>query len=186
MRIRFFNLFFVFAILSIVISSCSTPTGQALRDLEKELLSKYISKYHPNVTPKSSGLYFIETKAAAAGADTIKSGDLVQVYYRGYLIEDDATNGIQDGYEFDSSGEFEPFSFTVGTGAVITGWDEAMTYMKDGSEAKLVIPSKLGYSSQQQSSIPQYSTLVFYIKIYRVYRSTDVWPTIEIHPKSSK
>jgi len=57
--------------------------------------------------------------------------------------------------------------------------------MKDGSEAKLVIPSRLAYSSQQQSTIPQYSTLVFYIKIYKVYRSTDEWPTIELHPKGS-
>ena len=64
-------------------------------------------------------------------------------------IEDDPTAGVRDGYEFDSSGEFEPFSFTVGAGSVISGWDEAMTYMKDGSEAKLIIPSRLAYSSQQ-------------------------------------
>ena len=59
-----------------------------------------------------------------------------------------------------------------------------MTYMKDGSEAKLVIPSRLAYSSTAQTTIPSYSPLVFYIKIYKVYRSTDVWPTIEIRPKN--
>ena len=186
MRIRLFNLFMVVAALALVISSCKTPTGQAQRDLEQELLSKYIGKYHPTVKPKSSGLYFIETKAGStAVGDTIKKGDLVEVFYRGYLIENNDTTGIKDGYEFDSSGEFEPFSFTVGAGAVIAGWDEAMTYMKDGSEAKLVIPSKLAYSSQAQNAIPAYSPLVFYIRIYKVYRSTDVWPTIEIRPKSS-
>ena len=186
MRIRLFNLFLVVASLAIVISSCSKPTGQAARDLEKELLTKYIAKYHPTVTPKSSGLYFIETKAGStAVADTIKKGDLVKVFYRGYLIEDDPTAGIRDGILFDTYPDgYEPFSFTAGTGAVIVGWDEAMTYMKDGSEAKLVIPSKLAYSSQQQPTIPQYSTLVFYIKIYKVYRSTDAWPTIEIRPKN--
>jgi FKBP-type peptidyl-prolyl cis-trans isomerase FkpA len=185
MRIRLFNLFLVVAALALVNSSCKTPTGQAQRDLEQELLSKYIGKNHSAVTPKSSGLYFIETKAPAAGADSIKKGDLVKVFYRGYLIADDPTTGIGDGYEFDSSGEFEPFSFTVGAGAVIAGWDEAMIYMKDGSEAKLVIPSKLAYSSQAQSAIPAYSPLVFYIKIVKVYRPTDVWPTIEIRHKSS-
>ena len=93
--------------------------------------------------------------------------------------------GIRDGYKFDYLLDgFEPFSFTVGAGGVIAGWDEAMTYMKDGSEAKLVIPSKLAYSSQAQNGIPSYSPLVFYIKIYKVYRSTDEWPTIEIKPKS--
>lgn len=185
MRIRLFNLFMVVAALALVISSCKTPTGQAQRDLEQELLSKYIAKYHPTVKPKSSGLYFIETKVGStAVADTIKKGDLVMVFYRGYLIENNDTTGIQDGFEFDMR-DYEPFSFTVGAGTVIAGWDEAMTYMKDGSEAKLIIPSKLAYSSQAQTGIPAYSPLVFYIRIYKVYRSTDVWPTIEIRPKSS-
>lgn len=184
MRIRLLNLLLVFAALSIFVTSCKTPTGQAQRDLEKELLTKYIAKYHSTVTPKPSGLYFVETKAGAPNDSLIKAGDLVKVYYRGYLIEDDVTAGIRDGYEFDASGEFEPFSFTVGTGAVISGWDEAMIYMKDGSEAKLVIPSKLAYSSQAQSSIPAYSPLVFYIKIVKVYRAKDEWPTIEILPKT--
>ena len=186
MRIRLFNLFLVLGIIAVVVSSCKKPTGQAQRDLEQEYLSKYIAKYHPTVTPKASGLYFIETKAGSTAAkDTIKKGDLVKVFYRGYLIQNNDTTGIGDGYEFDRSGEFEPFSFTVGAGSVITGWDEAMLYMKDGSEAKLVIPSKLAYSSQQQSTIPAYSPLVFYIKMVKVYRTTDVWPTIQILPKNS-
>ena len=185
MRIRLFNLFLVFAFIAVVISSCKKPTGQAQRDLEQEYLSKYIAKYHSTVTPKASGLYFIETKAGStAPGDTIKAGDLVKVFYRGYLIQDNDTTGIGDGYEFDHSGEFEPFSFTVGSSAVIAGWDEAMLYMKDGSEAKLVIPSKLAYSSTAQSTIPAYSPLVFYIKIVKVYRTRDTWPTIEIRPKS--
>jgi FKBP-type peptidyl-prolyl cis-trans isomerase len=178
-------MFLFVATLAIVISSCKKPTGQAQRDLEKEYLTKYIAKYHPTVKPKSSGLYFIETKAGSTAAeDTIKAGDIVKVYYKGYLIEDDATKGIQDGYMFDASGEYEPFSFTVGAGTVIAGWDEAMLYMKDGSEAKLVIPSKLAYANTGQSSIPAYSPLVFYVKIVKVYRSKDTWPVIEILPKT--
>jgi FKBP-type peptidyl-prolyl cis-trans isomerase len=186
MRIRLLNLFLVVTALVTVVASCKTPTGQAQRDLEQEYLSKYIAKYHPTVTPKSSGLYFIETKAGAATDSLIKAGDLVKVFYRGYLIEDNDTTGIQDGYEFDASGEYEPFSFTVGAATVITGWDEAMTYMKEGSEAKLIIPSKLAYSGTAQTYIPAYSPLVFYVKVVKVYHTTDVWPTIEIKPKSLK
>jgi len=175
-------MFLFVAMLAVVISSCKTPTGQAQRDLEQEYLTKYIAKYHPTVSSKKSGLYFIETKAGAATDSLIKAGDLVKVFYSGHLIEDDATKGIQDGYLFDKMPVgYEPFSFTVGAGAVIAGWDEAMTYMKVGSEVKLVIPSKLAYSSQAQSAIPAYSPLVFYIKVYKVYRSTDEWPTIEIN-----
>ena len=185
MRISFFKLFIVISLLSVAAISCKTPAGQAARDLEKEYLTKYIARYHPTAVPKSSGLYFIETKAPAADADSIKAGDMVKVFYKGYLIEDDAVDGIKDGYEFDTSGDFEPFSFTVGASAVIAGWDEAMLYMKVGSEAKLIIPSALAYSSQAQSTIPAYSPLVFYVKVYKVYRTTDVWPTIEIRPKAS-
>ena len=183
MRIRLFSFLLVAAALAIGISSCKKTTLQIEQGLESELLSKYIAKYHSTVTPKSSGLYFIETKAPAAGADSIKAGDMVKVYYRGYLIEKNDTVGIRDGYEFDATGLFEPFTFTVGAGKVIAGWDEAMLYMKDGSEAKLVIPSRLAYSGQAQTYIPAYSPLVFYITIVKVYRSTDVWPVIEIRPK---
>ena len=174
------------AMLAIAISSCKVPTGQAQRDLEQEYLSKYVAKYLPTVTPKSSGLYFLETKAGSTNPkDTIKAGDVVEVYYRGYLIEDNATNGIQDGYKFDEVAVgYEPFSFTVGAGAVITGWDEAIKYMKDGSEAKLVIPSKLAYSGTAQTYIPAYSPLVFYITVYKVHRTRDDWPVIEILPKT--
>lgn len=184
MRIRLFNLFLIVAILAIVISSCKKPTGQAQRDLEQELLTKYIAKYHPTVTPKSSGLYFVETKAAPVGADTVKIGDEVKVFYRGYLIEDDATNGIQDGFKFDEMPVgYEPFTFTVGAGSVIAGWDEALTYMYAGSEAKIVVPSKLAYSSSAQTTIPAYSPLVFYITVYKISRPAT-WPVIQILPKT--
>lgn len=186
MRIRFLNLFIVAFLFSVVAFSCKTPAGQAARDLEAEYLSKYIARYHPTVVPKSSGLYFVETKAAAAADTFIIAGDIVQVFYKGYLIEDAPSNGIQDGYEFDKT-NLEPFTFTVGAGSVIKGWDEALKYMKSGSEAKLVVPSILAYSSQSQTYIPAYSPLVFYISVYKVYHSgyEDKWKTIGKLPNGS-
>jgi len=185
MRIRLFSLLLFVAVLAAVITSCKKDTAQSQSDLEQELLTKYIAKYHPTVTPKSSGLYYIETKAAATGAALISNGDVVNVFYSGYLIEDDATKGIQDGYEFDHSGDITPYSFTVGAGTVIEGWDEAMTYMKDGSEAKLVIPSKLAYSGQQVSVIPPYSTLVFYVRVFKVPQTSVILPNSILRSKSS-
>jgi len=188
MRIRLFNLFLVIAAMAIVISSCTTPTGQAQRDLEQEYLTKYLAKYHPGVSPKRSGLYFIDsTTVDTTGVPFIKAGDLVKVFYSGYLIEDDATNGIQRGLLFDTRQDgYEPLTFTVGAGEVIAGWDEALTYMKEGGEAKLIIPSKLAYSSQQQTDIPAYSPLIFYIRVYKVYAAGSDFPTIQLRPKSSK
>ena len=82
------------------------------------MLKKYIAKYHYDVDPKPSGLYYIEEVAGDAAKDSIVAGDIVKVFYKGYLIEENDTVGIQDGYQFDSSGTYEPFTFTVGAGQV--------------------------------------------------------------------
>lgn len=181
MRIRIFNLFLILALTAGGFYSCKKTTSQMQRDQEADYLSRYVKKYHPDAKPTPSGLYYIETKA---GVDTftIKTGDLVKISYKGYLIQDTISLGIKDGLLFDAWGDYEPFSFTVGGGTVITGWDEAIRLMKNGGEAKWIIPSRLGYSSQAQTRIPAYSTLVFYVSIYKVYRSTDVFPIIEKKP----
>lgn len=147
---------------------------------EKVKLAKYINKYHPGLSSTSSGLYHIETKKGTG--DSIKAGNYVKVYYSGYLIEDNDSLGIKDGYKFDSSGDYEPFGFTVGTSSVIQGWDEAIAYLRQGGEAKWIIPSKLAYAGQNQGSIPAYSSLVFYVRVYKVYRSTDTLKTIQKLP----
>lgn len=165
----------------VVFGACKKTTLQSQIEDEKVLRAKYINKFHPGVTPTSSGLYLIQTKAGTG--DSIVSGNYVKVFYRGYLIEDNDTLGVKDGYEFDASGEYEPFGFSVGAGSVISGWDEAIKHMKAGGEAKWIIPSEIGYSGQTQGTIPAYSTLVFYVKVYKVYRSSDTFKTIQKQPK---
>ncbi len=174
---------YLFIIASIILgfASCKKTTLQIAIADEKVLLDKYINKYHKGITPTSSGLYYIETKKGTG--DSIVTGNYVKVFFRGYLIEDNDTVGVRDGYEFDSSGEYEPFAFTVGGGSVISGWEEAITHMKSGGEAKWICPSRIGYSGSAQGSIPAYSTLVFYVKVYKVYRSTDTLKVIQKLPK---
>ena len=149
----------------IVLYSCTktVTTNVPTEAQEIVILNKYIAKYYPTVVPKTSGLYFIETKAAPDSASTINSGDVVNVFYSGYLIEDNPTAGVRDGYQFDKSGS-APLTFTVGSGRVIQGLDEGVTYMKSGSEAKLIIPSILAYYYMSGYGMPAYSTLVFYLK----------------------
>ena len=175
-------LFFVLIVLLVWgFASCTKTTSQEQRDNEKLLLSKYIKKFHNGVSPLTSGNYIIHTKKGTG--DSILAGNYVKVFYRGYLIEDNDTVGIKDGYEFDASGEYEPYGFTVGAGAVISGWDEAITYMRQGGEAKWIIPSQNGYAGAIQGTIPAYSTLVFYVKVFKVYKSTDTFKTIQKVPK---
>jgi FKBP-type peptidyl-prolyl cis-trans isomerase len=85
------------------------------------------------------------------------------VNYSGFLLN---TNGTL-GTEFDSNtnsqfGHVTPFSFTLGDGQVIPGWDEAFALLPVGTVAQLIIPPSLGYGSTGSgSSIPPNSILVF-------------------------
>jgi FKBP-type peptidyl-prolyl cis-trans isomerase len=91
------------------------------------------------------------------------AGDTVSVDYVGTL-----TNGKQ----FDSTAAHggQPFSFVLGAGQVIRGWDEGVVGMRVGGERKLVIPPSLGYGSQSVGNglIPANSTLIFTVKLLAV------------------
>jgi FKBP-type peptidyl-prolyl cis-trans isomerase FkpA len=169
------------AFLVIGFASCGKTTSQEMRDAERDLLSKYIKKYHKGAYPTASGLYYIETKKGVG--DSVVSGNYVKVFYRGYLIEDNDTVGIQDGYLFDASGNYEPFGFTSGAGSVVAGWEEAITLMKQGGEAKWILPSNLAYGGNPQNSIPAYSNLVFYVTLVKIYKSTDTFKVIQKLPR---
>ena len=93
------------------------------------------------------------------GADAVKGGE-VEVHYTGYLT---------DGTVFDSSvPRKRPFTFELGAGRVIKGWDEGVVGMKVGGKRKLVIPSKLGYADRRAGKIPPNSTLIFTIELLSV------------------
>jgi FKBP-type peptidyl-prolyl cis-trans isomerase len=172
-----------FLVLFVIIgfASCNKTTLQLQVEKETYLLDKYIGRYHKGTAPTESGLFYFNTKVGTG--NDIVAGDYVKIFYKGYLIEDNDTMGIQDGYLFDTSGDYEPFSFTVGGGSVISGWDEAITYMKDGGEAKWIIPSKIAYGGSNMGTIPSYSTLVFYVRLFKVYRSTDTFKTFQKVPR---
>lgn len=100
----------------------------------------------------ASGLQY-EDLVPGSG-DSPKAGRKVTVHYTGWL-----TNGTK----FDSSVDRnEPFSFVIGAGQVIPGWDEGVMSMKIGGKRKLVIPPQLGYGSAGAGGvIPPDATLVF-------------------------
>ena len=80
------------------------------------------------------------------------------------------TGELEDGSVFDSSlnpGR-EPFTFTLGVGAVINGWDLGVKGMKVGGKRKLTIPPELGYGERNTSVIPPNSTLLFEVDLLEV------------------
>lgn len=106
-----------------------------------------------------SGLTYIITKQGD-GAQ-IKKGDEVIVNYTGLL-----TNGAK----FDSSlDRNSPFSFPVGEGMVIKGWDEGLQKLRVGDHATLIIPPSIGYGAGGAGGvIPPNATLIFIIEVLGV------------------
>jgi FKBP-type peptidyl-prolyl cis-trans isomerase len=102
----------------------------------------------------------IEDLNVGTGAEAV-AGKTVNVHYTGWL-----TNGTK----FDSSVDRgQPFSFSLGAGQVIQGWDKGVAGMKVGGKRKLTIPPELGYGARGAGRvIPPNATLVFEVELLGV------------------
>jgi FKBP-type peptidyl-prolyl cis-trans isomerase len=113
----------------------------------------------PKVMETPSGLKYIDT-VVGTGAQP-KAGQQVTVHY---------TGSLDDGTKFDSSVDRkQPFTFIIGVGQVIKGWDEGVSTMKVGGKRTLIIPSKLGYGERGAGNvIPPNATLHFDVELLSV------------------
>jgi FKBP-type peptidyl-prolyl cis-trans isomerase len=99
----------------------------------------------------------IEDQIVGEGEEAI-AGQTVEVHYTGWLV---------DGTKFDSSlDRDQTFSFKLGGGQVIAGWDQGVAGMKIGGTRKLTIPPELGYGERGAGGvIPANATLVFKVEL---------------------
>jgi FKBP-type peptidyl-prolyl cis-trans isomerase FkpA len=106
-----------------------------------------------------SGLQY-EDSVVGTGVEAV-AGKSVDVHYTGTLV---------DGTKFDSSHDRrKPFSFKLGAGMVIKGWDEGVAGMKVGGKRKLVIPADLGYGARGAAGvIPPNAVLHFDVELLKV------------------
>jgi peptidylprolyl isomerase len=115
----------------------------------------------------ASGLRYVIKKSNPNG-QLASIGDVVYVHYVGTL-----TNGIK----FDSSRDRnKPFSFALGKGSVIKGWDEAFAILRKGEVATIILPPSLGYGSRNMGTIPPNSTLIFEVELMDIQKKLDYKP----------
>jgi FKBP-type peptidyl-prolyl cis-trans isomerase len=127
---------------------------------DDRIMQEYFTKNSISPTKTSSGLYYI-MESEGTGANPM-AGQAVTVNYTGRTL---------DGKPFDSNidpafGHTEPFTFVLGRGEVIHGWDQGVAMMKKGGKAKLYIPSSLAYGPQgREPMIPKNAILMFDVEV---------------------
>jgi peptidylprolyl isomerase len=111
------------------------------------------------VITTENGLRYIDIEEGTG--PTPQPGQTVAVHYTGWLES--------DGSKFDSSlDRGTPFSFELGAGRVIRGWEEGLATMKEGGKRRLIIPPELAYGETERPGIPANSTLIFDVELIEV------------------
>ncbi len=126
---------------------------------EKPTPSNTMSDDDNKVVTTASGLQYVVLNEGTGA--TPKTGQTVVVHYTGTL---------EDGTKFDSSRDRgQPFSFKLGVGQVIKGWDEGLSTMKVGDRRQLTIPPELGYGARGAGgTIPPNATLIFDVELLKI------------------
>jgi|GEM_PF-90732 len=140
---------------------------QASKD--DELIQEYIKTNNLKAEKTASGLYYVITKEGKGGYPD--SGKTMSMNYTGKLL---------NGKTFDSNTDTAfhhttSFSFELGKGRVIKGWDEGLKHFKKGGKGMLLIPSHLAYGAQERKpSIPANSVLVFDVELVDFYDQAEL------------
>jgi FKBP-type peptidyl-prolyl cis-trans isomerase FkpA len=130
-------------LVALAFTACSKPTSTPVTEPPKTL----------------EGGLTVQTLATGSGKPAA-AGDKIWVLYKGTL---------DDGTVFDESkSRDQPFTFRLGRGHVIKGWDLGLEGMREGEKRKIVVPPALGYGGSPPGRIPPNSTLTFEVELLEV------------------
>lgn len=153
--------FIIILIIALIVSACSKKSTNTENTTQK---SKQISLENQNKSKAEETSPAMKLKIEdlkLGNGKEAKKDDQLRVHYVGYL---------SNGTKFDSSYDFgRPFSFQLGAGKVIKGWEEGLSGMKEGGKRKLTIPPDLAYGSRGAGAlIPPDATLIFEVELLKV------------------
>jgi FKBP-type peptidyl-prolyl cis-trans isomerase len=150
-----------------------TAAVEKLKQQETVDAGNYITTNKLSPLTTTSGLKYIITKASALRKPV--AGDTILVNYAGSLLNgklfDTSIEAVAKAGGLDQPGRpYEPISVVLGQTPLIAGWDEALALLPQGSKAKLIVPSSIGYGERGggNGEIPPYSTLLFDMEIVKV------------------
>ena len=139
-------------------------------------LKAYIEKENVSVTPDESGIYIIPLENGK-GRCPMK-GEKVELDFDACLL-----NGQSIG---STLGQNEKFSFILGEGAVIPGWEAIVPKMHLGERVRAIIPAEMAYGERQVDNIPPYSNLVYDIKLLKIMTKEEVAKQVEAERQALK
>jgi FKBP-type peptidyl-prolyl cis-trans isomerase len=169
---------FIFLLFSIFLLSCAeseqkkSGTSKGIEEMkapllkanqhlvrnEDQLIEAYITRYQLTMAITKTGLRYSVQKSGSG--KIIKAGDRIEIHY---------TLSLLDGTPGYSSEKDGPLVFTAGKGDVNSGLEEAILLMKEGEQAKIIVPSHLGFGLLGDGTrIPARSTLVYQINNIKV------------------
>jgi len=143
----------------ILITAVSCKVSKKYEDEERAEIDNYLAN-HPDLAfeLKPSGLYYLEVE--------IGPGELTVTHDTAFIMY---TGMYLDGTVFDTNvGTEDTLIFPVDEGWVLLGFDEGITYMRDGGKAKFLVPSNLAYGSTGWYPIPGYTPLLFDVELVRL------------------
>jgi FKBP-type peptidyl-prolyl cis-trans isomerase len=137
---------------------------EVMKEASKKALEDYIAANNISVTPEPSGAYIIPLEKGK-GRCPVK-GEKVELDFSATLLD-----GQSVGSTFDSP---EKFSFVLGEGNIIQGWEEVVPKMHLGERVTAIIPFDLAYGERAVGSIPAYSNLVYDIKLLKITTAAEL------------
>lgn len=128
----------------------------------------------PNAKRTTSGLRYVITEPGTG--EPARHGDQVTVLYKGMLIDGKVFN--------EATNRDQPFTFRLGRGQVIEGWDQGLRFMREGAKMTLIVPYELGYGTRgNPPMVPRQATLIFEIEMLKIERAAPLSSHLPPPPK---